>query len=136
MNRVEAADKVTGRARYAYEYQGLDGPWPEPPTYVYPVQSTVARGLAARLGTRYLDTGAMYRAATVAVLRAGVDPENADQVSKAVQAVRIEVGTDPAAPAVRLDGVPIDAEVRCAKGHPVSIEDVEAGLRRPARTPR
>ena len=44
MNRVEAADKVTGRARYAYEYQGLDGPWPEPPAYVYPVQSPVARG--------------------------------------------------------------------------------------------
>jgi xanthine dehydrogenase YagR molybdenum-binding subunit len=44
VNRVEAADKVTGRARYAYEYQGLDGSWPEPPGYVYPVQSTVARG--------------------------------------------------------------------------------------------
>jgi len=44
VNRVEAADKVTGRARYAYECQGLDGLWPEPPGYVYPVQSTVARG--------------------------------------------------------------------------------------------
>jgi hypothetical protein len=30
-------------------------------------------------------------------------------------------------------GAPIDADVRCAKGHPVSIEDVEADLRRPAR---
>ena len=36
-------------------------------------KSTVARGLATRLGARYLDTGAMYRAATLAVLRAGVD---------------------------------------------------------------
>ena len=36
-------------------------------------KSTVARRLAVALGTRYLDTGAMYRAATVAVLRAGVD---------------------------------------------------------------
>ena len=31
-------------------------------------------------------------------------------------------------------GAPIDADVHCAKGHPASIEDVEAGLRRPARS--
>ena len=37
-------------------------------------KSTVARGLARRLGFRYLDTGAMYRAVTWAVLRDGVDP--------------------------------------------------------------
>ena len=30
-------------------------------------------------------------------------------------------------------GASIDADVRCANGHPVSIEDVEADLRRPAR---
>ena len=36
-------------------------------------KSTVARRLAQRLAARYLDTGAMYRAATVAALRAGVD---------------------------------------------------------------
>ena len=29
-------------------------------------------------------------------------------------------------------GAPIDVDVRCAKGHPVSIEDVDAGLRRPS----
>jgi cytidylate kinase len=36
-------------------------------------KSTVARKLAERLGWRFLDTGAMYRAATLAALRAGVD---------------------------------------------------------------
>ena len=40
-------------------------------------KSTVARRLASALGARYLDTGAMYRAATLAVLRAGVDPADA-----------------------------------------------------------
>src|SRR2546422_908949 len=37
-------------------------------------KSTAARRLAERLGAVYLDTGAMYRAATLAVLRAGLDP--------------------------------------------------------------
>jgi len=36
-------------------------------------KSSVARSVASRLGAAYLDTGAMYRAATVAVLDAGVD---------------------------------------------------------------
>ncbi|MCY7364834.1 MAG: (d)CMP kinase, partial [Frankiaceae bacterium] len=36
-------------------------------------KSTVARDLARRLGWRYVDTGATYRAATLAVLRAGTD---------------------------------------------------------------
>ena len=35
-------------------------------------KSTVSRRLATALGARYLDTGAMYRAVTWAVLRAGV----------------------------------------------------------------
>jgi cytidylate kinase len=36
-------------------------------------KSTVARGLAARLGFRYLDTGAMYRSLTWLALRRGID---------------------------------------------------------------
>ncbi len=36
-------------------------------------KSTVARLLASRLGWRFLDTGAMYRAVTLAALRASVD---------------------------------------------------------------
>jgi xanthine dehydrogenase YagR molybdenum-binding subunit len=44
VSRAEAAEKVTGRARYAYEYQGLAGARLDPPAYVYPVQAPVARG--------------------------------------------------------------------------------------------
>lgn len=39
-------------------------------------KSTVARALAAKLGFRYLDTGAMYRALTWLACERGVDPEN------------------------------------------------------------
>jgi cytidylate kinase len=77
-------------------------------------KSTVARGVAARLGIRYLDTGAMYRAATLAVLRAGIDPSDPDLVAAAVSGADIEVGTDPASPAVCLDGTAVDAEIRSA----------------------
>lgn len=75
-------------------------------------KSTVARGLAERLGIRYLDTGAMYRAATLAVLRAGVDPTQADKVAATVQEACIRVSTDPQAPAVYLDEAPVDTDIR------------------------
>jgi CMP/dCMP kinase len=78
-------------------------------------KSTVARGLAGRLGARYLDTGAMYRAATLAVLRAGVAPDDAIRVVDTVGCARIEISTDPAHPAVQLDGVAVDADIRSAE---------------------
>ena len=77
-------------------------------------KSTVARKLAQRLGARYLDTGAMYRAATLAVLRAGADPNDPDVVAKVVAQCDIAVSTDPVRPAVTLDGEPVDAQIRAA----------------------
>ena len=75
-------------------------------------KSSVARGVAARLGAAYLDTGAMYRAATVAVLDAGVDPDDAEQVARTVAAACIEVGTEAATETVRVDGVDVAARIR------------------------
>ena len=45
-------------------------------------KSSVSRGLAHALNARYLNTGAMYRIVTLAVLRAGVDLADADAVAK------------------------------------------------------
>ena len=75
-------------------------------------KSTVARGLAERLGTRYLDTGAMYRAATLAVLRVGAPIDDSVRVTDLVEAAKIDISTDPAAPAISLDGTPVDVEIR------------------------
>jgi cytidylate kinase len=75
-------------------------------------KSTVARKLATQLGARYLDTGAMYRAATVAVLRAAVDPTDADRVRHAVAHAELKVTTDPQAQATTLDGADVSAEIR------------------------
>lgn len=74
-------------------------------------KSTVARRLAREIGARYLDTGSMYRAVTLAVLRAGADPAGASAVRIALDAV-IEVGTDPGAPGIRLGGEDVGAEIR------------------------
>lgn len=75
-------------------------------------KSTVSRRLATRLGGRYLDTGAMYRAVTWAVLQAGVDPEDETAVGKIADTTTVDVGTDPARPTIAADGVRIDAEIR------------------------
>ncbi|HEV7871448.1 MAG TPA: (d)CMP kinase, partial [Modestobacter sp.] len=56
-------------------------------------KSSVARAVATRLGAAYLDTGAMYRAATVAVLDAGVDLSDPEAVARAVASADIRVGT-------------------------------------------
>jgi cytidylate kinase len=77
-------------------------------------KSTVARLLARRLRTQYLDTGAMYRAATVAVLRAGIDPADPVAVAAEVAGRRIDVGTDPWHSSTRLDGRDVEREIRTA----------------------
>ncbi len=75
-------------------------------------KSTVARRLATSLSARYLDTGAMYRAAALAVLRAGVDPLDAAAVQAVVDRSSIEVSTDPIDVATWLNGDRVDDEIR------------------------
>jgi len=75
-------------------------------------KSTVARRLAASLRARYLDTGAMYRAAALGVLRAGADPTDQCAVALVAARLHIEVGTDPDGPTVLLDGEDVAGEIR------------------------
>jgi cytidylate kinase len=78
-------------------------------------KSTVARRLAMKLGARYLDTGAMYRAATVAVLRTGVDLNDPVGITRVAEASKIVISTDPEQASITLDGEPVDAEIRSAE---------------------
>jgi CMP/dCMP kinase len=75
-------------------------------------KSSAARGVARALGLRYLDTGAMYRALTWWMIRQGVDV--ASPVAVAVHARRpaIEVGTDPQAPVIMVDGTDVTRLIR------------------------
>ena len=78
-------------------------------------KSTVARRLALRLGARYLDTGAMYRAVTLAVLRAGVAPDDGDAVVAIAERVDLVIGTDPAHPSIRIGAQDVSAAIRTAE---------------------
>lgn len=78
-------------------------------------KSSVCRGVAARLGARYLDTGAMYRAMTWAVLRAGIDPTDAVAVAAFATTPVITSGTDPQAPTIAVDGVDVALDIRGAQ---------------------
>jgi cytidylate kinase len=71
-------------------------------------KSTVARALATRLGLEYLDTGAMYRAVTFAVLRRMLDPDDADSVGHLAETVDLDVQDG----AVSVDGVDATLEIR------------------------
>ncbi len=75
-------------------------------------KSTVSRRLAVALGARYLDTGAMYRAVTLAVLLAGMDPHDAEAVAKVAADTALTSGTDPVHPSICLDDEPVDREIR------------------------
>ncbi len=75
-------------------------------------KSTVSRRLARSLGAAYLDTGAMYRAVTWAVLNAGVDPQDATTVAKVAAEASVVSGTDPTNPTIEIDGVAVDREIR------------------------
>lgn len=52
-------------------------------------KSTLARQLASRLGYRYLDSGAMYRAITLYFIRAGIDPQQPQQVQEALPNIHL-----------------------------------------------
>lgn len=56
-------------------------------------KSTVAEAVARALGLEVLDTGAMYRAVTFAVLEAGVDPSDAAAVADVARRVHIDLGS-------------------------------------------
>lgn len=77
----------------------------------------MSRAVAGRLGLNYLDTGAMYRAMTWAILQAGIDPENATEVAGIVTSnkpPRLVSGTDPHNPTIEVDGVDVAEPIRGA----------------------
>lgn len=75
-------------------------------------KSTTCRALAKRLNAKYVDTGAMYRVATLAVLRAGVDPENTEAVIEATRDLPLEISDDPDSTEVILNGENVATEIR------------------------
>jgi cytidylate kinase len=74
-------------------------------------KSSAAKALAQRLGFEYLDTGAMYRAITLAVLRGGIDPGNPQALSRLLAELRLEMPSGR----VLLNGEDVTKEIRVAR---------------------
>lgn len=71
-------------------------------------KSTVGHAVAARLGLGYLDTGAMYRGVTLAVLRRGMDPHDDADVAGVAREVELEIGDG----CICVDGVDATVDIR------------------------
>lgn len=71
-------------------------------------KSTVAQRLADRLGWRLLDTGAMYRAVTLAALRQGVDLRSDEALGELVSRINVKLPNGQ----VLLDGEDVTSEIR------------------------
>ena len=75
-------------------------------------KSSTARGVAARLDLDYLDTGAMYRAATWRAVASGLDLSNAVAVADLVSRADLVVSLDPQDPSVIIDGTDVTTAIR------------------------
>ncbi|MGH3332182.1 MAG: (d)CMP kinase [Nocardioidaceae bacterium] len=75
-------------------------------------KSSTSRGVAARLGLRYLDTGAMFRAVTWWMLRHGVDIHDESAVAAHATDPVLQSGTDPLAPTISVDGTDVAGPIR------------------------
>ncbi len=96
-------------------------------------KSSTSRGVAERLGLRYLDTGAMFRAITWWLLREGVDVRDGAAVAAVAGRPRIDSGTDPLGPTITVDDVDVSVDIRSAEVNaavsPVSaVPEVRARL--------
>ncbi|MGW6461475.1 (d)CMP kinase [Streptomyces sp. NPDC055078] len=75
-------------------------------------KSSTSRAVAAELGLRYLDTGAQYRAITWWMINNGVDAADPAAIATAAGKPVIVSGTDPADPAITVDGVDVSGPIR------------------------
>ncbi|CAN5734020.1 (d)CMP kinase [soil metagenome] len=74
-------------------------------------KSSVARKLAEKLGWIYVNTGNMYRAATLAVIQSGVDYENEAEVIRIASSVSVECRIEAGKSVVRVDGREVELEL-------------------------
>lgn len=91
-------------------------------------KSTAARGLAKRLGITFLDTGAMYRAVTLEVLRRDVDPTDAAACTAVAEAIELSFDAEGR---ILISGAPGEPEVRSKEVNGrVSEVAAHSGVRR------
>ncbi|KUG57675.1 (d)CMP kinase [Nesterenkonia jeotgali] len=93
-------------------------------------KSSVCRAVARQLGAAYLDTGAMYRAATWYCLAQGVDLDDEQAVAVAVEEVPLTISTDPEHQVITVGQSDVTAAIRETR---ISERVSEIATNRPAR---
>lgn len=95
-------------------------------------KSTAARMLARRLGVPFLDTGAMYRAIALEVLRRGTDPADREAVEAVADRAEVTLGRkEDGRFEVLLRGEPVEPAIRTPEvGESASIVSSHPGVRR------
>jgi len=91
-------------------------------------KSTVARLLAERLDASFLDTGAMYRAVTLAAMRAGADMSDEDELLGLIEKSAFQFSSEGGRMAVSIDGIDVTEQIRSP--------EVTANARYAASAPR
>ena len=75
-------------------------------------KSTVAKAVAKRMGYRYMDTGAMYRALAWKVMCRGADAGDENALGNILDSTVVDLGDDADAPTVMLDGADVSGAIR------------------------
>src|SRR5256885_15734980 len=75
-------------------------------------KSSTARGVATRLGLRFLATGATYRAVTWSAVERGLDLDDTAAVAQRARELELEISTDPGNQFVIADGTDVTAAIR------------------------
>ncbi|MFD8144241.1 (d)CMP kinase [Streptomyces sp. NPDC059708] len=75
-------------------------------------KSSTSKAVAAKLGLRYLDTGAQYRAITWWMITNGIDTDDPQAIALAAGKPAIVSGTDPSAPTITVDGQDASGPIR------------------------
>ena len=78
-------------------------------------KSTTARLVAKRLGFTYLDTGAMYRALTLKVLKSNIDVQNESEILTLIPDTKIVLKTRKERLSIILDGKDVTRQIRSSK---------------------
>jgi len=75
-------------------------------------KSTITREIAKRIDCIYVDTGALYRAIGLYVLRAGIDSEDAGRIVGMLGDISVRIGKCGSGQIIFLNGVDVSAEIR------------------------
>jgi cytidylate kinase len=75
-------------------------------------KSTTAKMVAKKLEMTYLDTGAMYRAVTLALLRSNTDLDDYDSVCRVIDELELDIYDKGSKTIVKLDGEDVSQAIR------------------------